>query len=179
MTIGFILQILKSASQPTFICLRYLMMMGDLTQPALYLSLFFKNNRQTYYDRLAAVREAGDWEGWLEFYLTGIADTSTQVVETSKAISDLIATDIARIGELKRAGITARKVHDRLSHKAILSAKQVAHALDVSPLTARTALKNLKELGIVKDVRGRGKERLYIYDALIEILDKGTEPINY
>lgn len=157
----------------------FLMMTGDLRQPNLYLSLFFKNNRPAYYERLNAVRTTGDWEGWLEFFLTGVAQTAGQVVQTSLAISNLFKTDLEKIATLKRAAITARQVHEQLQKKAISNAINMASALDVSVPTARAALNNLKALGIVKDVSGSGKERLYIYGALIELLEEGTEPIGY
>ncbi len=155
----------------------FLMMMGDLRQPNLYLSLFFKNNRQEYYSRLSAVRTAGDWEGWLDFFLHGVAETSNQVVQTSQAISALFKSDNDKITTLKRAGITARQAHAQLQKVAISNAINMASALDVSVPTARLALNNLKELGIVKDVSGSGKERLYIYTALIDLLEQGAEPI--
>lgn len=155
----------------------FLMMMGDLRQPNLYLSLFFKNNRQEYYTRLGAVRTAGDWEGWLDFFLHGVAETSNQVVQTSQAIANLFKADQEKILTLKRAGITARQAHAQLQKKAISNAINMASVLDVSVPTARAALNNLKELGIVKDVSGSGKERLYIYTALLDILEQGAEPI--
>jgi Fic family protein len=83
----------------------FLIVMGDLKQPVLYLSLFFKNNRQEYYERLNAVRQTGDWEGWLEFFLTGVELTANQVIETSHDISALFAEDAEKIKTLKRAGI--------------------------------------------------------------------------
>jgi Fic family protein len=157
----------------------FLIVMGDLKEPVLYLSLFFKNNRQEYYERLSAVRQSGDWEGWLEFFLTGIAETANQVVETSQAISALFTDDTAKIKDLKRAGINAGLVHSLLRAKAIISAIDASKALDVTVATARAALNNLKELGIVRDINGKGKERLYVYTGLVDILEKGTEPINY
>jgi Fic family protein len=155
----------------------FLIMMGDLRQPSLYLSLFFKNNREEYYRRLGAVRTTGDWEGWLDYFLHGVAETATQVVATSQAISTLFKDDQAKIATLKRAGITARQAHERLQKIAVSNAINMASALDVSVPTARLALNNLKEIGIVKDIGGSGKERLYIYTALIDLLERGTEPI--
>lgn len=157
----------------------FLIVMGDLKQPLLYLSLFFKNNREEYYQRLNAVRQTGDWEGWLEFFLTGVSETADQVVETSHAISALFTADLAKIESLKRAGINARQVHGLLRSKALISAIDAAKELKITVPTARTALNNLKELGIVRDISGKGKERLYIYTRLVEILEKGTEPIAY
>jgi len=155
----------------------FLMMMGDLRQPNLYLSLFFKNNRISYYERLSAVRATGDWEGWLEFFLSGVTETANQVVETSSAVSDLFKADLEKITTLKRASTSAKKAHEFLQRKAIVSVMNTAKTLGVSAPTARAALNNLKELGIVKNISGTGKERLYIYSNLVELLEKGTEPI--
>jgi Fic family protein len=154
-----------------------LIIMGNLKEPVLYLSLYFKNNRLTYYERLSAVRTAGDWEGWLEFFLTGVAETSGRVVETGQAVSTLFAEDLVKIETLKRAAITARQVHGYLRSKAVINATDVAKNLDISVPTARTALNNLKALGITKEIGGKGKERLYIYENLINQLEQGTEPI--
>ncbi|MEZ6063692.1 MAG: Fic family protein [Planctomycetaceae bacterium] len=157
----------------------FLMLTGDLKQPWLYLSLFFRNNRDEYYRRLNAVRQAGDWEGWLEFFLHGVAHTADQVVATSRKISELFAADRDRITTLKRAGITATSVHELLRHRAVLTAKHAAEVLSVSTPAARRALLNLKSLGIVTDTSGRGKERLYVYTGLIDVLEHGAEPASY
>ncbi len=157
----------------------FLMMMGDLRQPNLYLSLFFKNNRQSYYERLSAVRATGDWEGWLEFFLTGVTETANQAVETSSAISALFKSDLDKIKTLNRSSASAQKAHNFLQKKAIVSVQSTTEILGVSTPTARAALNNLKELGVVKDISGTGKERLYIYSDLVDLLEKGTEPITY
>jgi Fic family protein len=157
----------------------FLIIMGDLKQPWLYLSLFFKNNREEYYQRLNAVRQTGDWEGWLDFFLQGVAETADQVVATSQKISELFARDQEKIATLKRAAISAGAVHKLLRRKAMISAIDAAKILEVTVPTARAALNNLKELGIVNDISGRGKERLYIYSNLISLLEQGAEPITY
>lgn len=151
----------------------FLMMMGDLRQPILYISLFFKNNRQEYYSRLSAVRTMGDWEGWLDFFLHGVSEAANQVVETSMVISKLFTTDQEKIDTLKRARITTRQVHERLQKVAISNVRNMAAALNVSMPTARAALHHLKKLEIVKDMAGSGKERLYVYTRLIELLEQG------
>ena len=157
----------------------FLIMMGDLREPNLYLSLFFKNNRNTYYEKLGAVRTTGDWEGWLEFFLTGVIETANQVVDTSQSISALFKRNSQKIDGLKRARLSAHKAHEFLQQKAIINVISTAEALDVSIPTARLALNNLKSLGVVKDISGSGKERLYIYEELIDLLEEGTKPIAY
>ena len=114
-----------------------------------------------------------------KFFLTGVAQTADQVVETSQAISALFGADLAKTEGLKRAGISARQVYGLLRRKAIVSATGAAKALEITIPTARAALNNLKELGIVRDISGKGKERLYLYNGLVDILEKGAEPITY
>lgn len=157
----------------------FLIVMGDMKKPWLYLSLFFKNNREEYYQRLNAVRQTGDWEGWLDFFLHGVAETADQVVMTSQKISELFASDYAKITTLKRAAISATQVHEILRQKAIISSIEAAKFLGSSVPTARAALQNLQKLGIVKDISGTGKERLYVYADLISLLEQGAEPIAY
>jgi Fic family protein len=152
----------------------FLIIMGNLKAPVLYLSLYFKNNRTEYYERLSAVRTVGDWEGWLKFYLTGVIETSNKVVETGNEISKLFSVDQNMLKKLKRAAITAKVVHELLCKKAIINATEAAKKLEISIPTARAALNNLAKLGIAKEIKGKGKERIFVYEKLIILLDKGT-----
>jgi len=154
----------------------FLILMGDLKQPWLYLSLFFRNHREEYYERLNAVRKDGDWEGWLDFFLQGVAETADQVVATSHRISELFMADKERLSGLKRAAPCAGMALDLLRRKAMISPVAAARVLGVSAPTARAALNNLKKLGIAQDIKGRGKERLYLYAELISLLESGPEP---
>ena len=151
-----------------------LIVMGDMKKPWLYLSLFFKNNREEYYERLNGVRQKGDWEGWLDFFLQGVAETADQVVMTSQEISQLFASDRVKIATLKRAAISATHAHEVLRKKAMISAIEAAKVIGVSVPTARVALQNLLKLGIVKDLSGKGKERLYVYTELLSLLEQGA-----
>jgi Fic family protein len=153
----------------------FLIVMGDMQQPWLYLSLFFKNNREEYYRRLNAVRERGDWEGWLDFFLQGVAETADQVVELSQKISELFASDKKRLMVLKRAATSATQVHGILQRKAMVSATEAAKLLNLSVPTTRAALQKLKSLDIVKEVSGKGKERLYVYTQLLVLLERGAD----
>jgi Fic family protein len=84
---------------------------GALKEPILYLSLFFKSNRQQYYDLLQRVREQGDWEAWLEFFLMGVKETSEQAADTAKLILELFEKDRRRIERLGRPAASALRVH--------------------------------------------------------------------
>lgn len=127
---------------------------------------------------MGAVRTTGDWEAWLDFFLHGVVETSNQGVQTSKAVSALFQADQDKIAKLKRAGRTMRQAHAQLQKTAISNVINMAAILGVSVPTARLALNNLKDLGIVNDINGSGKERLYIYSALIDLLEQGAEPVS-
>ncbi len=157
----------------------FLMLKGELKQPSLYLSLFFKNNRNEYYECLSSVRTEGDWEGWLAFFLTGIAETTEQVILTTQSISELFKDDLDKLATLKRAAIRAKKVHEHLCGKAIVNVNDVAESISITRPTVRAALSDLKDLGIVREISGNGKERIYIYSELLQLLEQGAKPINY
>ncbi len=153
-----------------------LIVLGDLKKPVLHISLFFRNNRRAYYEHLNAVRRSGDWKSWLEFFLTGVAETAEQAVETGYRISGLFSEDRAKVAALKRASQSALPVFELLQNRAILSANGAAGELGISAPTARAAFARLKNLAIVREISGRGKERLYCYSGLLDLLEKGVTP---
>ena len=100
---------------------------GDDTEPLLYLSLYFKENRAEYYECLQRVRFDGDWEQWLRFFMRGVLEVSQQAVETAKKLLALVDTDRARIrAELKVSSSSALRVLDALARRPITSAKSLA-----------------------------------------------------
>lgn len=92
---------------------------GALSEPILYLSLYFKTHRNVYYDLLQQVRTEGDCEGWLRFFLNGVLETSNQAVETARAILKLIEEDSRRIEALGRPAASALRVHQYLQRKPL------------------------------------------------------------
>lgn len=147
---------------------------GVLKTPVLYLSLYFKNNRQQYYDQLNRVRQTGDWETWIIFFLEGVVETAAQAAETTQMADTLFAGDRARINTLKRASESARLLHHYLCGKAITTVPEAASALGITAPTARAALNHLAELDIIKEVSGRERRKLYVYQALIDVLEAGV-----
>ena len=110
---------------------------GVLKEPLLYLSLFFKTHRRTYYDLLQRVRQEGDWEGWLEFFLEGVTETSIQAADAAREILNLFAADRRRIEELGRPAASALRVHQLLLTKPIVSVPDAAKRLGLSAPTVR------------------------------------------
>lgn len=150
---------------------------GALREPMLYLSLYFKTHRQEYYERLQNVRINGDWEGWLRFFLTGVLETAQQAVEAAQSILRLFDTDRKRIASLGRPANSALRVHEILQRRPIISASTAAKTLLLSETTVRTSLKQLEKLRIVREVTGKDRNRHYVYDVYMSILDEGTKPI--
>ena len=150
---------------------------GVLNEPVLYLSLYLKSHRTAYYELLQRVREAGAWESWLEFFLEGIVQTATQATEAATRILDVFRKDRARIGELGRAAASALRVHESLQHHAILSVGRAAAELNLTVPTVGKSMEHLVRLGIVREMTGRKRDRLYAYTEYLTILAEGTEPL--
>lgn len=148
---------------------------GALQQPLLYLSLYFKENRQRYYDLLQRIRTEGDWEAWLLFYLQGVEAVSTQAAATARELLTMFENHRARIFTLGRASAAAFRVHDFLKERATVSPTIARKKLNLSFPTINAAFKNLEKLGIVKETSGRKTHRLYAYEPYLKILAKGTE----
>lgn len=148
-----------------------------LAAPILYLSLFLKQNRQTYYDLLTRVRENGDWEAWLAFFLQGIRETADQALETAQRILRLYEQDRTRIAELGRPAGSALRVFQYAQTRPILSIKVAAARTGLAFATVGTALEHLRELGIFRELTGRQRSRLFVYSSYLAILDEGMEPL--
>ena len=151
---------------------------GVLSQPSLYLSLYFKAHRDEYYTRLQAVRTDGDWEGWMRFFLEGVFETSQQAVSTAQRVLALFAEDRARLAEAlgRRAG-SALRVHECLERRPILAVSETADELGLSRPTVRACIEAMQEMDIAREITGRERRRLYVYDAYIGMLAEGTEPL--
>lgn len=148
-----------------------------LTEPILYLSLFFKTHRQQYYDHLQRVRTKGEWEEWLRFFLTGVMQTSEQATDAAKSILSLFEKDRTRIEKLGRPAGSALRVHEYLQRKPITSVPAAARKLGLTEPTIRASLTHLHKLGIVKEMTGRQRNRLFVYRQYFAILDEGTAPL--
>lgn len=150
---------------------------GILKEPILYLSLHFKKHRQLYYDLLQDVRFKGDWERWCEFFLDGVTETATQAAEDALKIIKLLDDDRERISQIGKAAPTALKVHGYLVKKPYLSLKKTAKELDVSVPTITNTVNKLMEIGVLKELTGQSRNRIFSYTNYMEILAAGTEPM--
>lgn len=145
---------------------------GVLRQPLLYLSLYFKQHRAEYYRLLDAVRQTGDWEAWLDFFLEGVTLTAQDAVDTAHRLLALFAADRERLLGLKRAAPNALRVFDVLRHRPVVNIKLVAERAGVSFATAARMVEALEKLGIVREVTGRARERVFVYGGYLDLLSQ-------
>ncbi|HRX40353.1 MAG TPA: Fic family protein [Parvularculaceae bacterium] len=155
----------------------YLCLNGVLRKPLLYLSLYLKTHRTDYYRLLQEVREHGAWEAWLEFFLIGVAETANQAFDAATRIVNLFKEDRERItAESERPG-SALRVHDLLQQNPYLTANLLVERTGLSAPTVNAALADLARLGIVEEVTGRRRGRVFGYRRYLAILSEGTEPL--
>jgi Fic family protein len=150
---------------------------GALREPILYLSLFFKSRRSDYYRLLQDVRERGDWEAWIEFFLTGVAETAGQAADTARHLTVLFETDRIALREHGRAAASALRVQEFLQRRPMVTIQATSKALKLSLPTVGKALDLLMSNGIVHEITGKRRNRLFVYSKYLALLDKGTEPL--
>ncbi|MCG7927999.1 MAG: Fic family protein [Candidatus Thiodiazotropha taylori] len=142
-------------------------------EPLLYLSVFFKKHRQVYYERLNQVRLSGDWESWLLFFVDAVAETANQAVATAQQLNAIRTTDKARLTHLGRQSGSASLVLDALFEHPVASINKL---IEQTGLTAATIGKTLEALqqtdGMVKEITGQKRNRVFAYTAYIEILNQ-------
>ncbi|PQA87161.1 Fic family protein [Hyphococcus luteus] len=155
----------------------YLCERGLLQEPLLYLSLCFKSHRQTYYNLLQEVREHGRWEAWLEFFLTGVHDVARSAHEAARRISELFEADLESVKTLGRGAPTASAVLRALQQRPILAIGAAAELAEASFPATANALSHLEKLGLIEEVSGKQRGRVYAYARYLDILSEGTEPL--
>ena len=148
---------------------------GALHEPILYLSLFFKTNRQAYYELLNRVRVSGDWEAWLDFFLTGVKTTADQAVNAARRIVALLEADRRKIEALGRPAASVLRVFQHAQTNPILSIRGAAEKTGVSFPTVANAVEHMQRLGLLREITGKQRKRLFVYDPYLAILNEGTE----
>lgn len=147
----------------------WLVEQGILRKPLLYTSLYFKEHRQEYADRLQAIRDEGEWEEWLAFFLEGVAHVATEATETATKILDLRDHDRARIGALGRRAANALQLLDELFKRPVISAKVVEPLLRVSQPTASALVRDLEKTGILRELTGKKRNRIFAYRDYLDL----------
>jgi len=148
-----------------------------LLKPVLYLSYYFKRHRQAYYDHLQAVRDQGDWENWLAFFLRGIAEVSAQATETARRILVLREQHRALItAHLGRAAGNGHRVLEHLYERPIVTVEKVREIIGATYPAANQLVRKLAEHGILSEVTGQKRHRRFRYEAYIRLFDEPEPP---
>lgn len=141
---------------------------GVLHRPLLYLSHYLRGNRAEYYDRLMAVRIRGDWEGWLRFFLVGVSETATEACATAQSILDLRDRHRELIGQT--AGVNGLRLHDLLFDRPLVNVNLVKDSLGVSFATANGLVKAFEDIGLLSEITGGRRGRIFSYDSYLALL---------
>jgi Fic family protein len=150
---------------------------GLLAEPLLYLSLFFKENRTAYYELLDRVRSTGDWEAWVDFFLEGVEQTARGAVQTARRLVSVFEADTRCIQQTGRAAANAMRVLAALRQRPALTLKHLRAVHDMTFPTASKAMQALLTAGIVRELTGRRRNRVFVYDAYLAVLNEGGQPL--
>ena len=146
-----------------------------LAQPLLYLSLYFKQHRPVYYELLDRVRTEGDWEAWVDFFLEGVEQTAQGAVQTAQRLVALFQQDSARIRATGRGAANAQRVLHALRSHPVATLKLLCTETGMSFPTAGKVMQSLMELGIARELTGQRRNRVFVYDGYLSILNEGGE----
>jgi Fic family protein len=141
----------------------YLCVTGFLSHPFLYLSLFFRQYRDLYYEKLSEPRKTGDWEEWLNFFLEGVAETAKNAKNTLMAVNKLFCEDDDRINGFGRASSSAGIVFAVFKQKPLLTIAEITRRTGLTKPTAISTVNHLIEHGIIKNFNEKKWGRIYCY----------------
>ncbi|OWJ69052.1 Fic family protein [Inquilinus limosus] len=148
---------------------------GLLKAPLLYLSLFLKRHREEYYRRLNLVRLEGDWEGWIDFFLDGVATISDEAVVSARELFTLVSADRARLLGTESASVSALRLFEQLPRHPIVTVASAMKLIEASKPTATRAIEALAEIGVLMETTGKKRDRSFAYRAYMERLRTGTD----
>lgn len=150
-----------------------------LRRPLLYLSCYFKQNRTEYYDRLQAVRDKGDWEGWLKFFLRGVCEVSQQATETARRIVSLREscrqTITAQLGGNAASALT---LLEELFRRPVVSVQYVSDAIQLAYSNANKLVSRLEELGFLREITGRKRGRRFAYQPYLDLFEESETQVS-
>jgi Fic family protein len=147
-----------------------------LARPVLYLSHYFKRYRAECYERLQAVRDTGDWEGWLAFFLRGVAEVANQATQTVAAILRLREDYRARITErLGRAAGNGHRILEKLFDHPIVTVATVRKWLDITPAGANQLVNRLVDIGVLSEITGYARNRRFRFEPYVQLFEEPEE----
>jgi cell filamentation protein, protein adenylyltransferase len=154
-----------------------LMHRGALHRPLLYLSVYLKENRAEYYDRLTAIRRRGDWEGWLRFFLRGVAQTAAEASATAQRIFELREEHRARVLN-EDLGPNALKLLSVLFASPIVNVNLVSSRVGVTFATANKLIGRFEDLELVREITGQRRSRRFRYDPYLRLFHTGISDVS-
>jgi Fic family protein len=141
-----------------------------LRRPVLYLSLYFRRNRQAYYERLQATRDHGDFERWIDFFLTGVVETAADARERARRIVVMREDHRALIlDRLATSAANGFRLLDMLFRRPYIQINGASEALDVSFPTAARIIETLADMGVLREITGQRRNRVYVYQPYIDL----------
>ncbi len=147
----------------------YLAKEDILHKPTLYLSKYFKKNRQTYYECLYDIHAKGDYETWIKFFMEGIIDTSKEAIDMARAISSLKENDIRKISTMGRSSENALKIYEGLFDKPTTTIEDIMNRLEISNATAGRLAEKLIDLGILININNKSRNKVFVYKEYMDI----------
>jgi len=153
----------------------FLLWKKALKKPILYISFYFKKNREEYYNKLMEVRNTGVWNSWLEFFLRGVIETAEEATETAREIIALKDGIIKKLYENSISSIYAVRIIDLLFEKPLISTNEISKKIKISKQTANTMINKFGKIGILKEITGKKRYKKFQFVDYVNIIKKGTE----
>jgi Fic family protein len=150
---------------------------GLLSSPLLYLSLGFKRHRQEYYRRLDAVRTSGDWEGWASFFLQCVDESANDGVETAQRLFSIVGADRQKMSQHKSATVTSVRLFELLPEHPMITLATATELVGATKPTAGKAIDSLCQAGILQEITGKKRDRIYAYRGYLDVLAEDTDLI--
>ncbi len=153
---------------------------GVLKEPMLYMSLHFKRHHHEYYERLQRIRTHSDWEGWMDFYLDGLAVVANKATDTIIKLHTLMTEDRNTMnwqgGSIYQSAAAQSnlQVYDLLCRRLVLTVPRAAAELAISAPTVSRVLKDMEGRGMVREITGKKKNRIYLYQRFLDLLEDST-----
>ena len=141
-----------------------------LNKPLLYLSLYFKEHRQYYYELLDGIRTSGDWERWLAFFAEAVVSTAEQAVESIRQLAEMAQRDQRRIESMGRMATSAAAIQTAMLQRPIVSSNWLVQKTGLTPKTVNNAIVHLEGLEIIKQLGEGKRNRLFVYCRYMDIL---------
>jgi Fic family protein len=146
-----------------------------LSAPLLYLSLYFKRNRDEYYRRLGAIRTEGDWEGWTRYFLEAVRTIATEAVDSARELHGVVRRDRALVLAMPSSSVMAARLFEILPGRPVITIAKVMELLSTTRPTAAKAVTTLLDAGVLTETSGKKRDRRFAYAAYLELLRSGTD----